>query len=186
MFFRCSLAEDVELRLLQLTNADEFCSLINDNQDHLKPWFSWAWEDADIASVKDYIQNMLRTFADTGGFDSGIWCNGKLIGLVGITHVDKKNRRSELAYWLAEDFVGRGLARLATCAVIDYIFSEMELNRIDIRVDPDNVRSKALIKNLGGVYEGTLRQHIWINNNPVDLEMHSILKDEWESKKCES
>ncbi|MBW4839711.1 MAG: GNAT family N-acetyltransferase, partial [Paenibacillaceae bacterium] len=80
---------------------------------------------------------------------------------------------------LAQDFEGRGVISRACREVVRYVFEELELNRIEIRVQPENLKSRKIPENIGFVREGTLRQAEWFIDRFVDKVIYGLLKEEW-------
>ena len=57
----------------------------------------------------------------------------------------------------------------------------MELNRVEAHVHPDNRSSLVLLRRLGFVEEGCLREIGYWAGSHHDLMLHSLLKREWRS-----
>jgi ribosomal-protein-serine acetyltransferase len=72
---------------------------------------------------------------------------------------------------------------MAVSAVLDHAFGELHLNRVEIRVAPDNRRSRALPERLGFREEGVLRQAERHGEHYGDLTVYSMLAHEWEATK---
>lgn len=85
-------------------------------------------------------------------------------------------------YFLAEDHWGKGMATEAVRIVVNFLFEEVGINRIQAEVIPANeVSKKVLLKN-GFLKEGLLRQaSVWSGKGIVDLEIYSILKEDYTS-----
>ena len=118
---------------------------------------------------------------------NGIWKitlkDGVAIGSIGFEPDSRRPeiKARELGYSLAEDYWGQGLMTEAGRAVIDYGFSEMDLQVISIETAPDNERSQRVIEKLGFKYEGCLRDsYLTIDNKVRDTFVYSILRSEWE------
>ncbi len=69
--------------------------------------------------------------------------------------------------------------REALGAVIAQAVSTMGLRRLEAQVNPANARSGQLLRGLGFVREGLLRQRWLDKGEPVDVEMYGLLRDEW-------
>lgn len=112
--------------------------------------------------------------------------NGRLIGSIGLeedTLREGANSR-EMGYSLAEDCWGRGFMTEAASEVLRFAFEEMGLDQVGICTSPVNKRSQGVIRNLGFVYEGTIRRHLKIySGESRDSLVFSMLKSEWEEKK---
>ena len=110
---------------------------------------------------------------------TGVWYRGKLCGTLGIIDVDTDVGSGEIGYWLSSDVEGNGIMTRACRALISYVFSELQFNRIVIRFEPGNTRSGAIPKRLGFTKEGTLRECGRRRGDFVDLEVWSVLNREW-------
>jgi ribosomal-protein-serine acetyltransferase len=64
-------------------------------------------------------------------------------------------------------------------SLIHYLFSELQLNRVEIKACTDNLKSRAIPERLGFKHEGTIRQAEWIRNKFYDFEVYGILAEEW-------
>ncbi len=58
-------------------------------------------------------------------------------------------------------------------------FTEMELNRVEAQVHPENRASVALLRKFGFVQEGRQREVGYWAGSHHDLMLHSLLKREW-------
>ena len=104
---------------------------------------------------------------------------GKMVGTVGCFWVSKANECMELAYAISEDYWGQGLVAEAASAVLDYVFSELPVNRIQCRCKIENAPSLKVIKKLGFKEEGILRAEIKHRDRFWDMVYTSLLKSEW-------
>ncbi len=64
-------------------------------------------------------------------------------------------------------------------AVLDYAFGDGSLNRVEIRVQSGNARSREIPVRLGFQYEGTERQAFRVRDSYADTERYSMLASEW-------
>lgn len=72
------------------------------------------------------------------------------------------------------------LAKEAVLTVLKYDFTELNLNRIEALVLPENAASQHLLDRLGFQQEGLLRQYEKTRGQFDDLYMYSLLKAEWQ------
>lgn len=171
------LTEDAELRLLEPRHAQELFSLIDRNRERLRtmPFVDYA---TSVDAERDFVKRSLHQFADGRGFECGLWYCGKLSGGIGMFPIDLRNRSTALGYWLDEEAEGKGLVTTACRAIISYLFSDLDVNRIVIRTIPANTRSKAVAARLGFIKEGTHRQLEMLRGEFVDVEIFSLLKQD--------
>lgn len=109
--------------------------------------------------------------------------NNEKIGTVGLSSIDYKNQTGEYGILLGENQErGKGYAKEASIAVINYAFLECNLRKIKLKVFCDNNRAINMYKRLGFNEEGILRAEIFKNGLFKDILMMAILKDEWLKK----
>jgi ribosomal-protein-alanine N-acetyltransferase len=60
----------------------------------------------------------------------------------------------EIGWWLAPFAWGQGYATEAACALRDFAFAELKLDHLSIVLHPENVRSVAVARRIGGQYAG--------------------------------
>lgn len=105
---------------------------------------------------------------------------GKVIGSCGFNHWQLEGAfRGEIGYELAASYWRKGYMTEAIQAMLHYGFETMGLNRIEALVDPRNNPSQQLLASLSFQCEGLLRQLQYTSTGYKDMQMHSILFEEW-------
>ncbi|WP_284141520.1 GNAT family protein [Virgibacillus sp. LDC-1] len=102
----------------------------------------------------------------------------KIIGSCGFNSLDKEHDRTEIGYELAKASWGKGYATEAISKLIDIAFQEMNLNRIEAKIDAKNKNSIRLMERLHFTYEGTLRQYEKNDGKYADIQLFSRLKSD--------
>ncbi|MNJ40026.1 putative ribosomal N-acetyltransferase YdaF [compost metagenome] len=64
-------------------------------------------------------------------------------------------------------------------AVINYVFHELSLNRVEIRAAVQNSKSRAIPERLNFCNEGIIRQAEWLYDHYVDYVVYGMLKEDW-------
>jgi ribosomal-protein-alanine N-acetyltransferase len=105
----------------------------------------------------------------------------RIIGDCGFNVYRPDNRRAEVNYAIDPAYWNRGLATEAVLCVLEYGFNRLNLNRIQAICHTANASSARVIQKAGLTFEGLLRDYIWFEQGPMDMNMHSILKDEWQA-----
>ncbi|QRG70750.1 GNAT family N-acetyltransferase [Brevibacillus choshinensis] len=103
----------------------------------------------------------------------------QVIGSCGFNYFDFENERTEIGYDLGYPFWGNGYIPEALQSLISFGFHELGLNRIEAKVEPENINSLKVLKKLHFVEEGTLRQYEKSKGQLVDLIMFSVLRNDW-------
>lgn len=90
--------------------------------------------------------------AGHGGLSIEVRSSGACVGQVGINHGPLFPER-ELGWQLYEPYEGKGYVTEAAQALLAWAFAELGLTTLVSYVDPENVRSGAVAKRLGGVLD---------------------------------
>ena len=179
--FEHKVDDEIKLRLLEPRHAHELFALVDSNRQYLRQWLPWLDANVAVSDSLHFIQATQKQFADNSGFVTGIWYCGELVGLIGHNKIDWENRISWLGYWLGEESQGKGIMTNSCRALIRHAFTELNLNRINIRCAVENSKSRAIPERLGFQQEGVIRQAERLYDRYVDLVVYGMLKSEWQS-----
>jgi ribosomal-protein-serine acetyltransferase len=177
--FRCPIDDEAELRLFEQRHAEELFGVIDENRAHLREWLAWVDATTSAEVSRGFIRAALDQFAAGEGFAAGLWHRGRIAGGVGTRTIDWQERKVEVGYWLSASAQGRGLATKGCRAVVDHLFRELGLNRVEIHCAAANVKSRAIAERLGFREEAVLRRAHRLQDRFVDLVVYAMLKDEW-------
>jgi ribosomal-protein-serine acetyltransferase len=162
------------LRVLSEQDGDDLHALIERNRGELGRWMSWAEQTR--AQTLDFVRRALASEADNGALQRAIVADRRIVGIVGLPAIDWANRSSEIGYWLDERERGKGTMTAAVAALAGHAFAALALNRLEIRTDIANARSRAVAERLGFQYEGTLRQSYRVSDERYsDDAVYSLL-----------
>ena len=102
-----------------------------------------------------------------------------MIGTCSFHSLNEAHHYVEVGYNLNRAYWGQGIMTEAVSTMLTYGFTEMEMHRIEARIDINNLRSKSLLEKLGFTYEGNLRQRFFFNGQFEDDYYFGLLKHEW-------
>jgi RimJ/RimL family protein N-acetyltransferase len=98
-----------------------------------------------------------------------------------VVHLSANGRTAELGYTLAREAWGRGIAVEAVSALVDYLFEQLDVTRVEGRLHPDNVASAMVLERAGMLFEGHLRLSYWIGDDNSDDWVYGMIRSDWES-----
>ena len=104
---------------------------------------------------------------------------GELVGHVALSVKADDERQAEIGFTFARGQQGRGLAREAAGAVLDYAFGVLGLHRVVAVTDCENARSVALLERLGMRREGHFVENIWFKGAWGSEYLYAVLRSEW-------
>ncbi len=176
------VAEDVIIRKMTEDDAAALLALCsNENVSRYRPDVMTMKNQK--AAVNQISRFSGRDFEEKRRIMAGVYLPDdpdRLVGTAEIFGYDRTVNMAEIGYRIDERNWHKGVATKVICALTAYLFGEIEINRIQATVVPENVYSaKALVKN-GFLKEGLIRQGtFWPGKGLVDLELYSLLRGEW-------
>ena len=105
----------------------------------------------------------------------------EVIGDCGFHSWYQNHQRGELGYGLKEEFRQKGIMFEALIEILKYGFNEMNLNRVEAYISPNNLASRSLVEKCDFVYEGHLRQHYNNKGTLDDSVVYGLLRSEFNS-----
>ena len=100
--------------------------------------------------------------------------DNQMIGAIGL-YVNSMHQRAEITYDLSRDYWRQGITRKAILAVTKFAFGTMKLSRIEAVTRHENIPSSAVLKSVGFVFEGTLRNYRYYDGKAWDVEMFGMV-----------
>lgn len=106
------------------------------------------------------------------------------IGITMFGNISFQHKRLEIGWtWIGEKFQGTGVNANCKKILLDYCFNNLELRRVEFKIDINNLKSQKAIEKIGAVKEGLLRNYnIQSYGESKGTYVYSILKEEWKSK----
>lgn len=180
--FAKDLGGGAVLRPLEPWQAEEFIGNIDRARDHIKPWVGASFVAKDLDDARAVLQRYADAKARDAGGIYGIWLDGVLVGGVLLVTFDAAVGTCEAGCWLEPSAQGKGLVTRAATVLLDWVFRERGLSRVEWHTNAENKRSIAVAQRLGMSLDGTLRQAFPTRSGRGDLQIWSVLAAEWLSR----
>jgi RimJ/RimL family protein N-acetyltransferase len=155
------------LRCWNPTDAALLNQAVKESQEHLKPWMAWA--KGELPSLEERI-GWLRYCRGQFDLDHdyvlGIFDpeQKRVLGGSGL-HTRLGKGALEIGYWIHKDYINQGYATEVAAALTKVAFKIMQVNRVEIHCEPENVRSAAVPRKLGYTLEAVLKQRVETGEN---------------------
>lgn len=170
------LFEDISIRLLQADDAKDIYDVIDAQRAYLGRWLPFVESTTSVAVIQAFVDSALNSEDKTFTIRKGEQC----VGLIGFKATDKANCKTEIGYWLSEECQGRGIMTRAVEALCRQDFEALGMNRVQIKCAIGNTPSSNIPKRLGFQFEGVERAgELFVDGNFVDIEVYSLLKNEY-------
>lgn len=173
--------EDTQLRLVREEDAEEYLALIQSDREHLRAFMDWVDTIHNVEYELAFINARLEEYDRGAGVQFAVVHRGRVVGATGTMSLDRVNEVAEIGYFVASTHQGRGMMTRAVGALVDHLFRVEGMHRVYARVLTTNRRSRALAGRLGLRLEGVHREEYKLRGEHHDVEVHSILIQEWEA-----
>ena len=140
------IAIDQEITLKQITDeyAHELFELVKLNwQKNLCYWCPDLKKTyATLESTIAYIQDANEKFLEDKTPDLLIFFQNKLAGLISLGPIT--NKKSEIGYWLGDEFEGKGIIIRSMPFILSYAKENLKLKTVELSTSVPNMRSQKI------------------------------------------
>lgn len=157
MYYNWASDEDVTKYLMWPAHKD-----VSVSENLLKEWI-------ENYSKKDYYQWAI-VFKEISDEPIG--------SITVINSIDETIKMAHIGYCIGKKWWHMGITSEALKTVMDFLFEEVGVNKIEARHDPRNPNSGAVMKKCGMKFEGTLRKSDRNNQGVCDASYYGLLADE--------
>ncbi|KLN95853.1 spermidine N1-acetyltransferase [Moellerella wisconsensis] len=146
-------------RLRPLEREDlAFIHQLDNNASVMRYWFEEPYEAfvelSDLYDKHIHDQSERRFIVENAA---------QKVGLVELVEIDYIHRRSEFQIIIAPNFQGKGYATRAAKLAMDYAFSVLNLYKLYLIVDKENIKAIHIYEKLGFHTEGELIDEFFVN-----------------------
>jgi N-acetyltransferase len=147
----------------------------------------WRWIPSAVFSAAEMHEYVARALAEQARgvslpFVIVDQVTDQLIGSTRYGNIDCANRRVEIGWtWLTRAFQRTAANSEAKLLLLTHAFETLRVNRVELKTDALNARSRAAIARIGATEEGTFRKHVVIERTGRvrDTVYFSIIDSEW-------
>jgi len=106
---------------------------------------------------------------------------GLLIGDCAFHIFVEEPRQAEFGVTLSGKYQGKGYAREAVTRLLNHLFTDFRLHRIQATCDAENIASSKLLESIGMRREAYFVENIWFKGSWGSEYMYGLLRQEWEN-----
>jgi [ribosomal protein S5]-alanine N-acetyltransferase len=104
------------------------------------------------------------------------------LGWVSLRIPESNRSTAEIGYSVVRQYRRRGIATEAVAALVDEGFRRTEISSIRAYCLPENLASRAVLRRNGFEDEGMLARGATVAGKPVDVILHTLERDRWQSE----
>jgi RimJ/RimL family protein N-acetyltransferase len=141
-------------------------------------WFTFRADGAYFAT--QFWPNFLVHHRSAEEYHFIVRHRGKVVGATCFLAVSDRHKRLEIGgTWYTSAARGSVVNPVCKFLLLQRAF-DWGARRVEIKTDSQNARSRAAIEKLGGVFEGTLRNHMILHDGSQRHTVYySIIPEEW-------
>jgi len=170
------------LELRPLREADVAALFeIHSDPKAMRYWDAPIWKNDERGRAM-VARDLALTTRDYLRLGIELTASAELLGTCALWGIDAQCRRAAIGYILGSEDWGQGYMHEALSALLDYAFTELNLNRVEADTDPRNERSARLLDRLGFSKEGLFRERCIVDGEISDAAMYGLLRRDWDQK----
>ena len=154
------LFDHFAIRPVTMEDATDYFALIDSNRERISTYFPFTSNaNTDLESTKRYLSERIA-FAEKNLVTILIIKDDftkKIAGAIIFKDVDWTIPKCELGFFMDQQFEGNGLMTKCLLLVIDFCFREAKLNKLFLRISPENLSSIRVAEKTGFMKEGIIR-----------------------------
>ncbi len=172
------LGKRIKLRRLDDHDASALFELYSD-PEVMRHWNHAPWASVDQAKMA--IDEARLDYASGTSLHCAIEhrTTGALIGSCALYAITAPHRCASLGYLLSKKYWGQGYLSEAMRVLLDYAFTELDLNRVEADVNQCNTGSIKALESLGFRHEGCMRERWIVDGKKHDTQSYGLLSDDW-------
>jgi RimJ/RimL family protein N-acetyltransferase len=172
----------VVVRPFEREDVPALRAAIEESREHIAPWLPWARAHQTPEETLDFVAKQKGHWIARESFGAGVFLKegGALLGGVGLHPRDWRVPSFEIGYWLRLGATGRGYMREAVAVVSRLAFDVLHAERVLIRCDARNERSRRVAEMSGYTFEGRTRRDARDPSGGLRDTLHfSLLREEY-------
>lgn len=170
----------IKLRRLQMEDAENMLEWMHDPENQKgfrRDMMSMTLEDArnfclEVSSETYSKRNTDLHLAITDETD-------EYLGTISLKNINMEHRSAEMAISVRRKARGLGVAKKAVGLLLQKSFGEMALHRVYLTVLSNNIVAIKFYEKCGFIYEGELRDHLFIKGNYISWKLYGMIEDEY-------
>ena len=168
-----SQQNDVSLRLFCVSDIDNKIAWINNPENN-------QYLHYDLPLSYEKTLEWFKNKNNETRLDCVIEFCGASVGLIGLLNIDKHNRKAEYYITIGDVSIKRkGIATNATRILLEHAFHQLDLNKVYLNVDADNLAACKLYEKVGFKCEGVFKRDLLRKNTLIDRKRYAYFKEDF-------
>lgn len=146
----------------------------------LEPWMDWATIAYTMSSAQNWVDFVQTAWLHNTSFHFLITDKktSEFLGCCGLDGLNHKEKSCSLGYWVRSDKTNMGIAFRSSRLLIQYAFSRLNLEKIEIVIGEDNIASQKVANKLGANLTGYTKKPMVVHDQEKKALIFEINKKE--------
>lgn len=150
------------------------------NDERVTRFLTWCPHESPEAT-KQLVTRWCAAYDQPSTYNWVMVYQGTPIGNIAVGSLNERSEWAELGYCMGFAYWNKGLMTEAAKAVIDFLFAEVGVNRIQISHAVKNPASGRVAQKCGLLFEGTRREYFKTSSGEfLDISHYGIVRRQWE------
>ncbi|MGX9416002.1 GNAT family N-acetyltransferase [Vibrio sp. WJH972] len=182
--FTLEVEQGLELALIEPKFAPLYFDIVSKQQEYLSEWLAWPAHAENEEFFLRFIKRSLHDYADGKSLVCAVMYNEQLVGNISFNSIDHSLQKVEIGYWLRSDYRGKGIMSKSVSKLVDFAFTELDMQKVQISVAVENNPSRNICKRLQFNLEGVVTRAENLNGKVVDHAIYGLSRTEWVKIHC--
>ena len=172
--------ERLFIRARKPGDGKEINTAIVETFEDLRLWMPWADHIPPLEETEEYARRAAADFITRKVLDFSIFLkdSNQFVGSIGLPRLDWRIPKFEIGYWIRKSQQSNGYAFEAAEGMTKFTFETLNAKRVEIRCDPNNVKSTRIAHKLCFDLEGVLRNdYISPSGHVRDTVVYAKIRD---------
>jgi ribosomal-protein-serine acetyltransferase len=174
-----TIDDNIRIELIEEQHTQSIFDMVHTNRNYLRPWLPFVDAMQTVDFARNFVKGTMQRNNNGNEWAFVIFYMDIMVGRIGVYKIDTQNKIGEIGYWIIENAQGKGIVTKSCKALMDFCFTHLHLNRIEIKCGTENLKSKAIPERLNFTHEGIIRHGEYLYDRFIDLNLYSFLKNEF-------
>lgn len=147
------------------------------SDDEVAKYVTWS-AHANVEATTELLKMWVKGYEEENQYN---WCmvlkeNGEPIGNISVVAIKEQVQSMVIGYCIGRSYWQRGYTSEALQAVMNFLFDEVGVNRVEAAHDARNPHSGQVMKKCGMLYEGTRIEAGWNTSGLFDVVCYGLTK----------
>ena len=173
------------LRRFKAGEGKAYYDLVQKNKAHLTDFPTTMSRNSSVEESEKYIQKCIAQW-----YLQEVYCfaicekdRDVVIGMLRIFKIDWDFPSAEIAYLLDDNYKGRGYVTEVLRHTTEFCFDVLQMNKLHLRTNVENIGSQRVAKKCGFVLEGTHKKDFKdVNGDLVDIFRFGLTRTAYAQK----